>query len=254
LNIKMRRAVIVVLVSVLVAPATATTIAVLWSPDRIVMASDSLVENFQPEDIEGLKMCKIDNHGGFFFAAWGMFHDDEARLDMPHTVRKYFVDSGRIKEKANASAAEIRGPLLKAFQYGHKTQSPKLYKKYVASRNAGGFVVAAISNRGPVIVTVEFLRQDDAKGYPVDMIPHVDLVDNTISGAKSQYRLLGATTAAQRLVKTKGFHQYDITTAARKLIQAEIDDEPDRVGPPIDVVEIDKQGHRWIVPHGECSY
>lgn len=254
MNIRLLRTVIAVLVAVVPAPASATTIAVLWTSDQIVMASDSLVENFQPDAVEGLKMCKIDSNGGFFFAASGMFHDDETHLDVPHTIRKYFVENGRIKEKADEAAAEIRGPLLRAFQHAHKTQPPEFYKKYVVSPLAGGFVVATISSRGPVVVTVEFLRRDDANGNPVDMVPHVDFFDRIVSSTERQYRLLGITTAARRLVNTKGFRQYDITSAARRLIQAEIDDKPGRVGGPIDVLEIDKQGHNWVAPHGQCGY
>jgi hypothetical protein len=75
-----------------------------------------------------------------------------------------------------------------------------------------------------------------------------------IAPNKEHFWVLGQSTAALHVVKSSFlFGTGDYAADARRMVQVEIADVPQKVGPPIDVMVIDKAGQHWIDPTGSCG-
>jgi hypothetical protein len=67
--------------------------------------------------------------------------------------------------------------------------------------------------------------------------------------------ILGQQDAIIRLGKARPdyFYNYDLVTTARMMIELEIADSPDKVGLPVDIVQVAQNGVRWIARKSECE-
>jgi hypothetical protein len=106
----------------------------------------------------------------------------------------------------------------------------------------------------PGVVEIDFYWEADVTGFPVKIAAPKMLIcpgRDCHPTHDEVVFLLGYTDEAnQRLATKRSFSSPE--SAVRELIDLEIKAHPSHVGPPIDVLFIDKTGHRWLPPNGEC--
>ena len=233
--------------------ALATTVVGIRVPDGFVIAADSKVMYREPESRGPATLCKIYQSGPLYFALAGMAFDRNRGFFPEKIVADNFsaTDSlvsnmGRI-ERAISDSLKIEMKRLKtedrsAFAYNHRPGVDML------SIIAGEMVVGVphMSGRG-------FMYADQTTSITITRVPDCPGEDcpNGI-----RFFFAGRSDVAMKTLNEfqddRGTVRHFPVTDVRKLVEAEIQASPEDVGPPITIVQVDKNGATWISNDSGC--
>src|ERR1035438_2752742 len=224
----------------------ATTLAVLGTPTHIVVASDSMAGKITRNGRTANTTCKIISAGQFVYASVGFTEDIKFNAD--EIAARSKQQKGNIGEHANWYARDAQQPFLEMMKRVHKSL-PRLYKQVVSSEGSPlATIFAGVENGRPAFALVEFIVVNDSWGKPKEVKTNIGACPGLfcVDPRMDFWRVFGQNEAAIRAVSGSKFWTGNDAVDARKLVQIEIDAVPDRVGPPIDVVEIDSAGLHWL--------
>ncbi|MGH9933459.1 MAG: hypothetical protein ACREA9_30110, partial [Pyrinomonadaceae bacterium] len=111
-------------------------------------------------------------------------------------------------------------------------------------------VIAGFESNRPLIFVRQFRTTFIARGIGVTVIP-----DDCLDGCESEVvtRFLGETEAIEGLPEdTPDFWKDGLASGVRRLIETEIEARSEYVGPPIDLLQIDARGAKWIQKKPGC--
>jgi len=237
--------------------ANTTSIVLIRTPNQLVLATDSL-RAFHPAESgeDGVfDVCKIHVVKNFAYSAAGMTLTIKGPLDTFNTTSKILAQKGTLDAKAHRIAAALEKPLLQALVWSNKNiDRPKVHTRDVLPMSASlSIVIAGVESGVLEFATIELETQNDSKGIPIKTNAVVDSC--TKAGCKIdgfQWRMFGFKKAATAIVDAdKDFFTPDLVSDARRLIEIEIKNAPNDVGPPISIMSIDVMGLHWLA--NSCS-
>lgn len=233
----------------------ATSIVVIIRPDHVVIASDATSTIIHGQRIHKVSICKIYQTGTTFFAFSGWDQEDSTGFSASEIAeRGSFLT---LDARAVRFEKDVKQPLLRALQKYWGDTSNANYQKYVP-RIALNAVFVGFENGFLMFQELDFTQLKNAQGKPIriDTVRHGCPGDSCPARGHQKTLLLGQGTAAtaefQHMTAARSTLLSDDTATARHLVEIEIADQPDSVGPPVAVLLIDRDGGRWIAP-GQCK-
>jgi hypothetical protein len=230
------------------APAD-TSIIVVRTPSVVYLGADSktIIEG-QP--VTDRKTCKIHQAGELFFAVAGFASDRRRGFNVPEIVARAAKNGSTIREMVKRSE-EAMVERLRAELVRLKNETPAVYEKVV--REEGGTVLAlafAGYEEGATLVIISQFGARDGNPPSVS-VKHDSCPGNCSFGVKTFF--LGSYKAIARYIAGKtGEGDMEPVEAIRYLIELEIQENPQQVSGPVDILRIDRQGPEWIQKKDEC--
>lgn len=222
------------------------------TPTEIVIGADSKVTDTFGNAAAG-QACKIIQAGNLFFAYEGLVKDRRTGFDVAS------IASRALLFKPNATAAE-RVDILTGFITAQlfvelpdlKQHDPDTYREKVeGGQTFLKILVAGFEGTQPLLFVRQFRAVPvNRQTIGVSVVPDDCLKDCT---GQVVVRTMGETAAIDGLPEeTNGFWEQGIAEGVRRLIETEIAARGEYVGPPVDILRIDKRGAQWIQRKSLC--
>lgn len=229
----------------------ATTIVIARTPTEIVIGADSKVTDSYGQGVDN-EVCKIHQVGSLFVAFEGLLRDKRTGFNVPDVSKR------ALQWKPDASAAEkvtmLTGFLTSALfeeLVQVRSNSPQEFQRKLEGQTFLKIVVAGFERNKPVVFVRQFRTTFIAGKVAVTVIP-----DDCLDDCKGEVvtRLLGETAAIDGLPEeTPGFWQPGLIPGVRRLLELQIMARSEYVGPPIDILQINARGAKWIQKKPQCA-
>jgi hypothetical protein len=231
-------------------PAKATTIVVARSATEIVIGADSKVTDTYGNELNS-QVCKIQQVGNLFVAFEGLLRDKATGFSVPEiSVRALQLKpDASAAEKVNILTGFLTSELFVELQRVRNNSADEFHTK-LEGQTFLRVVVAGFEGNRPVVFVRQFRTTFIARGTGVTVIPD-DCLDDC--NGEVVTRFLGETEAIEGLPEdTPNFWKDGLAAGTRRLIEAEIAARSEYVGPPIDLLQINAQGAKWIQKKSGC--
>ncbi|MFH0844731.1 MAG: hypothetical protein V1930_04585 [Pseudomonadota bacterium] len=227
-----------------------TTLVAVRTPDEIWIGADSKV-NLLLRKAVSRSGCKIRRVGNLFIGYAGLAEYTKTNYDLVALVNEACLKGGTLDDKVRAFDGLIVNPLSHALKYIKRTHS-RYYRQKIHGKAAVQMVFAAVEAGVPRL-HVRYLNVSEREGDS----PSIALSKRNCPGGDCPNgefaAYLGHNEAIVRFVeKERDFWTIGYAEGIRELIDLEIQAEPDYVGGPIDILRLDRNGHRWIQRKEEC--
>jgi len=219
--------------------------------DRVVVGADSTSVRSDTMTRTEESYCKIGVGDGFFFALAGLYHNVETAFN-PYMIIRDSSNLGlTIEKKVKRLEEMIEKPLTEILERLRR-DSPLEYARRYQGGSALQIIFFGVEEGSTFMLAREFVPTATIL-FPVQIIIFRYKCPGDCENGEEIYKL-GESEAIDRfLIKEPDFWKNNPVDAIRKLIELEIADRPLNVGPPIDILQIDKNGARWIQKKKECS-
>jgi hypothetical protein len=223
-----------------------TTVAVYRNKTMVVAGVDSKSSAFNGYTEKSV--CKISRSGEMFWSFSGPSSGDYSKM-----IYDASINSKSFRQTV-ASFERIAPPIMERSLIQLRRQSPLDYRKFMDGGREMIFAFFGMERQIPFVSIVDFQAMEIQDSINVSKVlervydeadcPGGDTVcGNTIGTFK-------AILSYQSANPTWGD---DLIRGVRNLVQLEIDDRPDSVGPPIRILKIDSKGPRWIQSGEGCD-
>ena len=228
------------------APLRATTLAIIWTPDQVIIAADSLLvwTNRRPQ-----LTCKLDTHDDVIVALAGL-QLDESYFNARRLVHAVLDTPGTLEERARVLERVIKGPLL-GMLTRIRSELPDLFAEQLESGFVLNVTLAAVRNQVAHLEILSFYTESapdgtlqlrvEQLGCPRDCLHPVEVFG------------VGETAAMWRHLDTLPQLPAELPTFAEQLVRIEIADQPALVGPPVDVLRAGSAGIEWLHRKPACA-
>lgn len=239
-----------VLLTVPSSQARATTIVVARAADEIVIGADSKVTNTYGKELNS-QVCKIQQVGNLFIAFEGLLRDKATGFNAPEIAIRalQLKPDATAAEKVNILTGFITAELFVELNRVRRDSADEFHTK-LEGQTFLRIVIAGFEKNRPVVFVRQFRTSFIARGVGVTVIP-----DDCLDDCKGEVvtRFLGETDAIEGLPEdTPGFWKDGLAAGVRRLVETEIEARSEYVGPPIDLLQINAGGARWIQKKQEC--
>jgi hypothetical protein len=228
--------------------AAPTTIVVVRTPTVIYIGADSRITDIRNESRTSTA-CKIRRAGDLFYAFSGFPRIPGVKPGLMEIIQVAAEGGGSITEMVEAFDDTIADTWSGGLQK-LKQKHPKFYKEEIRDRNLLQIAIAGIQNRKPVF----FMRH--LKAMERNGSPGIDIYKKSCPGDCQKGKViacLGHIGALEGYTSVRSDVWKDgYVRGIRRLITLQMDASPEHVGPPIDILQIRRQGARWIQIKPEC--
>jgi hypothetical protein len=249
-NTSMRLGILTLLLTVPCLTANATTIVVARTPTEIVIGADSKVTDSYGGVVDN-SACKIQQVGNLFVAFEGLLRDKKTGFNVAEIARR------ALQLKPNASAAEkvdiltgfVTSALFEELNQA-RINSPQEFRIKLEGQTFLRIVVAGFEGNRPVVFVRQFRTAFMARNIGVVVIP-----DDCLKDCKGEVvtRFIGEIGAIEGLPEeTQDFWKAGLISGVRRLLEIEIAARSEYVGAPIDILQINARGARWVQKKPEC--
>lgn len=227
-----------------------STIVLVQTPREIVIAADSKTVSL--DSSLDTYMCKIIQTGRYFFANSG-FHgrsfDSDEVYDAAVSAASQASDIADCCFRFN----RIIGPVLREVVASARYTDIAFYHRQI--EGTGTLLSAAFcgleNKKLSVSESQTMVESDDNKKEGFRLTFRRRTLVNT---ERPRFLVFGSKGAIEEhLAINPGVWNLGLVAAAKKLIEIEIEREPNIVGPPIAILRIDKTGARWIQKTPYCK-
>jgi hypothetical protein len=233
-----------------------TTIVAIRASNGIIIASDSLQKIIIPGPDAPAKsirqsVCKIYQLGNIFYAASGLLSNPKTGFDVDKVIAESFQKDADIADNASRFEKEIQKSLKEALE-NVKIESPNYFEQSIYSGDIVQILIAGIENNVPILVVL---------GFTVVSSLHEPVRIETSKGGCKGYTCeqelfliaAGKHDALDRYVyNNPNIWNTSLINAARRLVELEIADKPEDVGPPVDILFIGLSQIQWIQKKPAC--
>jgi hypothetical protein len=216
----------------LCANAWATTIVAIWTPDKIVITGDSLLnmnwtgENGVPRH-KTSKDCKIRRYGSNYVSAAGNYHIQTAGFDVWETAQHACGSSNSVDTCAAKFKAELRSAL---------TRVVGMHDVHLT------VLVAGLQNGEPALDHITLIGTPDGR---------LSVKSESFRRGKQKWGrvILGERDAIDRYERNaESTMTKNIQEQATSLVKIEARALPQEVGAPFSTLIIEADGEEWINP------
>jgi hypothetical protein len=227
--------------------SSATTVVAIVLPDRVMLAADGKMVITQLGSTFSQTTNKIYKANKYYFGCAGFFKITGKQFEAIEITKRYFSKDGRnpigdISDYKAEIIATYKAMLLKA-----KPSSPFL------ADDVGLFqcIITGITLEGEAFARQLSFSIRDKKAIEKE----IDVTDETILASQTSwarpYRL--CIGACERIAVYKfptRFTPSNVHKKIKLLVEVEIKNNPDRVGPPIAVLEMTRSSSRFLSGKG----
>ena len=233
--------------------AHATIIVGIRTPTQAIIAADSMgtargyrIESTRP-------VCKIFTVKDTAFAIAGLVKNSTLDFDAERLTAQCLRRQDRLTEAANDLTERLTG-MLGSYLERLKTGNPSLYSKLLEEENGTitSILLAAYEGDRPVAIGMAFRATEDPGGRVRIASTRVTCPGDCPNGV--MYFLFGERRPIDRYIAEHGKDRLvPDRSGASFLVQVAIDGGSKRVGPPIDVIVVDRQGVSWPARKEGCG-
>jgi hypothetical protein len=229
-----------------------TSIVAALGPHEVVIGADSKrkVSEFDPSgDLVGVTStlaCKIQKAEGFYFGCSGPCGE----VDVASTIVQASRRAGTIQQKV-----ELAVPLVEdALNDMLRDKSQNALRRYANKPTILQLLFVGIQAQTPLILGVDFHIRRSRSGVLSVRAGEMQSCEKTTDACT--HLAIGKTNAISSFSRKKGSMDFlarvQPVVGVERLIQMEIDEEGDDVGPPIDILRITGRGAQWIRRKPQC--
>ncbi|MEH2513139.1 hypothetical protein V1291_004493 [Nitrobacteraceae bacterium AZCC 1564] len=231
------------LLGMIAGPAGATTLVAAWTPTTTVIGADSFTHTL--DDEKQWSKCKIRRAGPVLWTATGILGNPEFNFSLDRLVDEAMSRPERLDARIKAFEAALVVPLSEVVE-NIRVENPSWYVR----RAKGLAVTRVIFSANEDGVNRFWTREFVAKSAPVGRWVNISVKRTDCPGPACQHRrvfLLGQYDYARKIADDAAtWEQNGTAEAVRRAIEAEIENNPRHVGPPIAIAEMTKDGVKWI--------
>jgi hypothetical protein len=231
----------------------ATTIVVARTANEIVIGADSKVTDTFGNDV-GRRACKIRQVGNLFIAFEGLEVDRQTGFSIEEiaSAALQFKSISSAHEKVSVLTGFVVSRLFNELIFLKKNAAQGYNRKIEGGQTFLRILVCGFEAGRPLIFVRNFRAiQISAQQIGVSVVPDDCLED---CSGEVVTRELGETEAIDDLPEeTPGFWKVGLVAGVLKLIETEIGARSEYVGPPVDIVRIQKNSAQWIQRKIECQ-
>ncbi len=227
-------------------PVRSTTIVALWTPEQVVIAADSLTR-VGDHQLGGLarSSCKIVQVSNMFYALAGLPEDPETGFSAHDAVVVAARTPGKLIDKMKVFHTTVLPELRRALAHIN-AKYPASYQRIFKGRPVIDIIFAGVEDHSLAMVVMRIGLEDFAESGRILQYPN----------KAYETAFIGQQDTINRLVKehpgwTQGTSR-DPIKIARMLVETQISENPETVGPPVDILSIGLRGSRWIQRKPEC--
>jgi hypothetical protein len=224
-----------------------TAVVVIWRPQKVVVGTDSMVT--QIAKFPPVSSCKIRHYGRFWITASGLHGYMPTGYNIWSLTKEILIHAKSVPDAADAIVDKVSDPLKIALGQ-IKLGSPLEYSNTFKEGNFLDFVVIGADSEKMVVA---------GRGFAVGPSPKEDYPGTrNVSPGDVAYLHFGHGKAIEQAYPRNSQESRTLISktpgdvAIKKLIQIEIDNEPQSVGPPISLLEVTPFGDHWI-ESGACQ-
>lgn len=237
---------------ILTGHAAATTIVAVKTQNEIVIGADSKVTDTYGNAFSN-QACKIIQAGNLFFAYEGLARDKQTGFDIAQIAARalQLKPNAPISEKVSILTGFVASQLFDELPR-LKQHDPGTYREKVeGGQTFLKILIAGFEGNTPLLFVRQFRAVPiNRQTIGVSIVPD-DCLKDCAQGIV--VKSLGETAAIDGLPEeTPGFWEGGIVEGVRRLIETEIAARSEYVGPPIDILRIDKTGAHWIQKKASC--
>jgi hypothetical protein len=217
------------------APLFATTLVVLTTATDAYLGADSRAQG------RSELVCKIVDSGGVAVGMSGHLGNTATQFNASESVAHALHRSSDLRSAIENVTAELQAPLETSMEWERVHALADYQAKYEGEKVLELVFVTAV-NGAPRIAVVYWRAQD---GHLVREGP-------TFHGA--MYSLVVGSNTAVKAYQDSHPEWVNLPPAAivEKFLQVEAEQEPDVVGPPFSIVQMNKSGTHWV-SSGACN-
>jgi hypothetical protein len=233
--------------------AHATTIAGIRTPEQVAIAADSMgtaranrIETNQPA-------CKIFSVNDTGFAVSGLTKAEPGDFDAVKLIAGILGRRNTLSESADDIADRLTSTLVSCLGQ-LKQANPSLYAKSLEGENGDitSILLAAHEGGRPVAIGMAFRGSEDPGGQIRIAANRVACPGDCPNGV--MFFLLGERVPIDRYIAEHGKDRLlPAESGAPLLVRLVIDAGSKRVGPPVDVLVVDRHGVSWTARKEGCG-
>jgi hypothetical protein len=229
-----------------------TAIALFWTPDEIIVATDSKVITSRDEPQPG-PLCKIHQENAIFFTFTGFCKDDLTGFDTEAFIREACRTKGTFLDKVEAFHNGIQAPLTAACQ-GEYELNRKFFNNHLKGMVALEVVFFGVSEGELAGFRRAYQIKLHGKKIKLKLVEVADIPDRNVPGVKFEVHMLPDVEAREKFIADNALEvvMADPVDAARRYIETMIASDPEFMGPPIDILSVTKSGAKWIQRKDNC--
>jgi hypothetical protein len=251
------------LLSISRVPALASSIVVMRNIDEIVIGTDSKRISAPGEDLRYVRsdlVCKVVRADNIFIASAGIAgiipdgaHGEiPPEFDLTRTMNKASQGESTMQDKADSVTKAAEGVLMKISDWA-KEKKPALFNQMFIGKQLLQVVMAGMEDQSPTIIVMAFKPVISPSGELKINVEYHSCPGIACPGG-SVYILMGKHEAIDRyLPQAPGIWKNDPVEIVRKLVEIEVAADHEAVGPPIDILRINKDGSEWIQRKEMCG-
>lgn len=243
-SLRVKTAVLLFFAMVLPTRLSATAIVIVRTPTSVFIGADSVrILN----GTDRVLVCKIARFGDVYTAAAGLVGYDPTAFDLSTFVEKAASVVGPLASKSASLDDTIIRPLLDMAERLRR-DDPAFTSRYLNTY----FVQVAfvgLENGQPAIAQRRYMPKIGVDG---GLEMSVFACPSSECSADFDMFMLGETTAMRTRIKEPNSRK-DVQVAIHELIELQIRDTPERVGPPINILRIGSDGAHWLEGGEVCG-
>jgi len=227
--------------------ASATVILALITRDQVTIVADS------KPTFRGMPgpqaVCKITPVRSGFLAISGLEHDTLRDFDSRKVATEAFESAGGFLFWVAASEVFVRNA-AEVEMRRLRTEDPEAYRFTIKHDSSIlGLVFVSFDKIVPRLA-IRQLRYDEQSGR-VEISAAVDCPGKDCPEGHYLAYLAPSDGVIERFVKANGRPQLNVDVL-RDLVSKQIQATPDEVGPPVEILTIDRGGPRWVANELDC--
>lgn len=212
-----------------------STVIALKTKDYICIAADSKLVEISSSMKDAGKICKINIIRNIAYAKTGLYKDSKGILDVDSIVKEAIGKYEDLKMISKYTVEKISANFPAALNDIRET-NPMAYRNIINDHNSISIVFIGLNNGKLSIVANHFvLKNNTVECTEIDTSPELGMLLFGAHGEIDYY-----------LDHNPNPLRVGIETGLEFLIKLEADKNPDYVSLPIDILNLDTSGFRWL--------
>jgi len=224
---------------------TGTAIAIIAKADQIAAAADSKIILGRNRLLSS--DCKIKQSGDAFFTIAGHRREELSSFDAIFIAREVFRTSYTAADRVNKFEILIYGPLFNMLRIT-QLRDPSYFESNLQNKTILQAAFFGFERGSPYLYVRSFRCKTISSGQIV-----IEIERQACVAQCELLTILGKNSAVEHYInQTADYKQKLPIELVKKFVELEIADEPEIVGPPIDILQITKTGAVWKQRKPEC--
>jgi hypothetical protein len=224
-----------------------TAFALLRTPEAIYVAADSKLSWFDTTGVPG-STCKIRRVGSTWYVMGGIYQFTRTGYNAPALARAALGGSRPVAQKVMDFESRITPQIQKMLEFliEEKAQTDN-WEEVVAIPLT--IFVFSFENGGPEVSSREFARATTGGGGPTVRIQRRDFQPNS---NETVWLASPSNLAGGFMTEVPTWQSMEPSAMVRAFVEFAARKRPGTTGGSIDILRIDRTGHRWLRRKTDC--